>query len=89
MAEQRSFSEYFYKLDAKSRVRYEEKVSCIAKEDPYLLKGNDFTDNASLLPDFMVSVADGAAASRGLVFSWLQGYSSPSVQLSRHCSIFA
>ena len=51
MAEQRSFSEYFYKLDAKSRVRYEEKVSCIAKEDHYLLKGNDFTDNASLLPD--------------------------------------
>ena len=51
MAKQHSFSEYFYKLDAKNKVHYEEKVSFIAKEDPYLLKGSNLTDNASSLPD--------------------------------------
>ena len=47
----RSFSDVFSKLDSKSKARYQEKVSYIAQEDPYLLKDKDFMDNMSFLPD--------------------------------------
>jgi hypothetical protein len=41
----------FSKLDGKSKVRYREKVTSIAEDNPYMLKKDDSTDNVSFLPD--------------------------------------
>ena len=51
MADKRSYSDIFFTLDVKCKARYQEKVSYIDNEDPYLLKKEDFSDNVSLLPD--------------------------------------
>lgn len=45
------FRTFFSKLDSKSKVLYEEKLSYITGEDPYTPKKEDFEDNLSLLPD--------------------------------------
>jgi len=44
------WSSYYYKLDAKVKARYLEKVSFIKQEDPYALKKADFCCDASQLP---------------------------------------
>jgi len=43
-------SDYFYKLDAKLKARYLEKIACIRKEDPYALKRDAFCRDPSRLP---------------------------------------
>ena len=43
-------SDYFYKLDAKLKVRYLEKTAFIRKEDPYVLKNDAFCRDTSCLP---------------------------------------
>jgi hypothetical protein len=45
------FRVFFLNLDGKSKVGYREKVTSIAKDDPYMLKKDDFTTNVSFLPD--------------------------------------
>ena len=47
---QQLLSDYFYKLDAKLKVRYQEKISLIKREDPYALKKAEFCQDVSDLP---------------------------------------
>ena len=47
---QQLWSSYYYKLDAKLKARYQEKVSLIKKEDPYALKKADFCVDTAHLP---------------------------------------
>ena len=42
--------DYFYKLDAKCKVRYLDKTAFIRKEDPYALKNDSFCSDTSCLP---------------------------------------
>ena len=49
-AEQSQLSDVFYKLDAKHKARYHEKISMIRNEDPYSLKKSDLSKDTSLLP---------------------------------------
>ena len=48
--DQQASPDYFYKLDAKRKVRYLEKTAFIRKEDPYVLKKNAFCCDTSCLP---------------------------------------
>ena len=50
MAQQQPWSSYYYKLDAKLKARYVEKISLIKQEDPYTLKKTDFCPDLALLP---------------------------------------
>ena len=50
MAQQLQLSSYYYKLDAKLKARYLEKVSLIKEEDPYALKKADLRCDANNLP---------------------------------------
>lgn len=43
-------SDYFYKLDAKLKARYQEKTSYIKREDPYALKKSEFCRDVAHLP---------------------------------------
>ena len=43
-------SDFYFKLEPKSKARYIEKISHINKEDPYALKKSDFCKDLSLLP---------------------------------------
>ena len=48
---QLQLSDYYYKLDAKLKTRYLEKISLIKQEDPYALKKkNEFCRDVSRLP---------------------------------------
>lgn len=48
-------SEYFSKLSPDIQNRYIEKISRIGNYDPYTLKKEDFTINATDLPDVELS----------------------------------
>ena len=50
MAQPQPWSSYYYKLDAKLKARYLEKVSLIKQEDPYALKKADFCRDTTHLP---------------------------------------
>ena len=44
------WSDYYYKLDAKLKARYAEKLSFINHEDPYALNKAEFCRDVSHLP---------------------------------------
>ena len=57
--EQPASSDYFYKLDAKIKVRYLEKTAFIRKENPYALKNDALCRDTSCLPALRyVNLAD-------------------------------
>ncbi len=43
-------SEYYYKLDAALKARYDEKISHIKSEDPYTLKKAELNRDVANLP---------------------------------------
>ena len=43
-------SDYYYKLDSKSRARYDDKISYIGNRDPYNLQKGEFSEEFSRLP---------------------------------------
>ena len=43
-------SEYFYKLDHRQKIRYQEKIALIRNEDPYALQKAEFCGDVSDLP---------------------------------------
>ena len=43
-------SEIYFKLEAKAKAHYLEKITCIRNEDPFVLRKTDFSKDVSLLP---------------------------------------
>ena len=50
-------SDVYYKLDAKNKARYHEKIAVIGNEDPYALNKSDFSKDVSLLPSLRLAGA--------------------------------
>ena len=49
-------SDYYYKLDSKSRARYDDKISYIGNRDPYNLQKKEFTEDVSSLPSLRYAI---------------------------------